>query len=60
VPYISGRYCVVIFQRDTQQENSATKHAVTSRSFDSNAWQNEWGFVSSDVDLLLLRNASKC
>jgi hypothetical protein len=38
-------------QRGTQQENSATKHAVIiGSSCYSSAWQSEWGFVLECVD----------
>jgi len=38
---VSQLYCVVIFQRGTQQEISATKHAVSRRSCDCHSWQSE-------------------
>jgi len=38
-------------QQGTQQENSATKHAVIiGSSYNSSAWQSEWGFVLECVD----------
>jgi hypothetical protein len=50
VPYVSQRYCVVIFHwRGTQQLNSATEHAVPRCSFVCSAWQSEWGFIPSNV-----------
>jgi len=58
VPHVSKRHCVVIFPRDTKQENTATKHAVIRRSYGCNPWQSEWGFVPINVDLLLLQTLS--
>jgi len=39
---MSQRYCVVIFKRGTQQENAATKHAITRCSCDCTTWQSEY------------------
>ena len=36
---------MIIFQRGTQQENSATKRRYLDVPVDSNAWQSERGFV---------------
>ena len=60
VPYVSQQYCTVIFRWGTRQENSATKRTFTRHSFDCSTWQSEWGFVPSNVDLLLLWTASNC
>ena len=60
VPYISQWYYIVIFLRDTQQENSATKHAIIRWSCDCSALWSEWGFVRRNVDLWLLRTVSRC
>jgi len=35
---ISQRHCLFTFQRGTQQENPATKYAVTRRCFDMQRW----------------------
>ena len=43
-------------QRGTQQENSATKSIIISRSScNSNAWQSEWGFTLECVDQVIAR-----
>ena len=42
MPYMSQQYCIVTFKQGTQQENAATKDAVTRCSFDCSVWQSEY------------------
>jgi len=39
---MSQQYSIVLFRQGTQQENAATKHAITRCSCDFSAWQSEY------------------